>query len=344
MLFTSVSQGHVLHPAVLPGKNVGDLPVDRIGGGDKQGGHHIPEIAHVQAHHLLHILAQGGGGIQRHHAVPQVVQLHPVLRCADGVHGVALGALRPAGGAQYQNLLLPVPVDVVHPEAAVLFAQQLHHLIAVDGVGRQGVGLPRRLPVHDDLLGGAVVQILVRDRVDGVARALDDGGHLIVLLHLPVDVDLQGPLIGAHPEEGDGLLHAIAVQILELHLLGQLPGQGRGVLAAGIEHLVDPLVQLEVVVRRPRGAVELVHRLGKAAAQQQRQQPCRQQQLESSHVAAPSVGKVYQSFFIIPHFPAEWYAYFRFSPRPRRRAGRPARFFLTISAFDIIISTGDIVN
>ena len=53
------------------------------------------------------------------------------------------------------------------------------------------------------------------------------------------------------------------------------------------------------------------------------QQPCRQQQLESSHVAAPSVGKVYQSFFIIPHFPAEWYAYFRFSPAPPE-AGRAA--------------------
>ena len=68
--------------------------------------------------------------------------------------------------------------------------------------------------------------------------------------HLAVDVDLQRPLIRTHPEKGNSLLYAIPVQILKLHLLGQLPAEGRGVLAPLREHLVDLIVQLQIIVGR----------------------------------------------------------------------------------------------
>ena len=82
---------------------------------------------------------------------------------------------------------------------------------------------------------------------------------------------------------------AVSVQILKLHLLGQLPAEGRGVLAPLREHLVDLIVQLQIIVGRLGRRVEFLHRLGKTAGQKH-QQPRRQKQPAFFHRRNPSMG------------------------------------------------------
>ena len=161
----------------------------------------------------------------------------------------------------------------------------------MNGVHRENLPLVAAdLPADHNFLTGTAVQVLIINGIDGrlPALALNDSGHLIILLHLAVDVDFQGAVVGAHPKEGNRLFNAVPVQILELHLLGQLPGERRGILPPLTEHLVNPVVQHQIIVGGLRRGVEVVHRLGKAPGQQ-RQHRRRQPKFQPflSHVVLP---------------------------------------------------------
>ena len=158
-------QGHILQPPVFPGENVGDLPVFSVGGGDKQRRRHVLEIARLHADQLLHPVGQWCGGVQLQDTIPEVIDLHSAARRA--VDKALCLAHFPCRHLEHEDFLLSIPVNVINLEAGVVGAHQLKHLITVDGVSRQGVPLPRCLPVHDELLGGAVVKVLI---VDGVNR------------------------------------------------------------------------------------------------------------------------------------------------------------------------------
>ena len=210
--------------------------------------HPILQVARLDPifHQGGHIAGKRGGGIQLQHPVPVVVQLRPVT-------------VLPHACVDDHNLIDSVGVQVAHLEIGILCPHQFQNLVVMNGIGRQGIELVALLPAYDDLLAGYAVHILVADHIDGGAGALYHGRQLIILVGLPVNADFQLPLVRAHPEKSDGLLHAVSIQILELYLLGQLARQRGGIFPAGVEHFADLVVQLQIVVRRLGLGIHLVH-------------------------------------------------------------------------------------
>ena len=89
------------------------------------------------------------------------------------------------------------------------------------------------------LLPAVLVQILVGNAVNAGAGALNDGSLLISLLSGGKDIDLQGLLIRRVAEEGQRLLLAVSVQILQLHGLDVAAGDGGRVLRPALQQLVE---------------------------------------------------------------------------------------------------------
>ena len=128
-------------------------------------------------------------------------------------------------------------------------------------------------PADHHLGGPAAAQVFVIDGVDGGPLALDHGVGIIgVVAALLEDVDLQGLGIAGDPEEGDGLLHPVAVDVLELDRLDVVAGQRSCVLRSQGRHgLLDAPVQALILGRRLRQSVKLLRRVERASGGHEQQ-------------------------------------------------------------------------
>ena len=111
-------------------------------------------------------------------------------------------------------------------------------LDAIDGV--EGVRVNPRVPSVLVLYRHAQArQDVLRSLAAQDAGALNDGSLLISLLSGGKDIDLQGLLIRRVAEEGQRLLLAVSVQILQLHGLDVAAGDGGRVLRPALQQLVE---------------------------------------------------------------------------------------------------------
>ena len=152
------------------------------------------------------------------------------------------------------QLLGTVTVQIGQAKAGVaVHPQQLDALYVIKAVDPQGVVGGGDLPGDHHLLVLGAAYIFVGHRADGAAHPLDDAALLIgVVLPQTEHIDLQRPLRPRNPEKGHGgLLHPVAVQVLELDGLGVGPRLGRdGLPADGGTDLADDGVEVAVVLRR----------------------------------------------------------------------------------------------
>ena len=111
-------------------------------------------------------------------------------------------------------------------------------LDAIDGV--EGVRVNPRVPSVLVLYRHAQArQDVLRSLAAQDAGALNDGSLLISLLSGGKDIDLQGLLIRRVAEEGQRLLLAVSVQILQLYGLDVAAGDGGRVLRPALQQLVE---------------------------------------------------------------------------------------------------------
>ena len=111
-------------------------------------------------------------------------------------------------------------------------------LDAIDGV--EGVRVNPRVPSVLVLYRHAQArQDVLRSLAAQDAGALNDGSLLISLLSGGKNIDLQGLLIRGVAEEGQRLLLAVSVQILQLHGLDVAAGDGGRVLRPALQQLVE---------------------------------------------------------------------------------------------------------
>ena len=146
------------------------------------------------------------------------------------------------------DLVVAVLIQVVYSVFGVGgAAEHLCQVVVVQGVGGQGVDGGGELPADEQFPHGvrAALELADHHRVDGGAVALDDQrGGVAIRLDLPEDVEFQGlTFCRAVPEEGDGLVGAVVVQVGELDGLEVGAGEGGGVLQTLIQDVLQTGLQ-----------------------------------------------------------------------------------------------------
>ena len=180
-----------------------------------------------------------------------------------------------------------VPVQIGGEAAAAVGLKNLCGLIAGDGVGGQRVGGGVDLPADEDVAAGST-QVGVGDELNVAAHALDLGQDLVVpVLILLEDDDGQGGVGRGVPEEGDGLLFAVAVDVHQLDGLAVFATEGGDGLCVSL-FLVDAGLEIHIGLGGFGQGVHLVHIAENAAGQTQRTQHGRQADQQAfSHGRGP---------------------------------------------------------
>lgn len=143
------------------------------------------------------------------------------------------------------------------------------------------------LPADEDVAAGST-QVGVGDELNVAAHALDLGQDLVVpVLILLEDDDGQGGVGRGVPEERDGLLLSVAVDIHQLDGLAVFAAEGGDGLCISL-FLVDAGLEIHIGLGGFGQGVHLVHIAENAAGQTQRTQHGRQADQQAfSHGRGP---------------------------------------------------------
>ena len=269
----------------------------------KHIGHHVGSALSRRA-----VIPQEAGHIEGRITVGQVV-------IADGIQRIGVGreahridalhrVLRPivigrraaalvVRGIHHNgdDLLLIVLIHIFDGVTGVIGScHQLGHIAVFNRIGREDIDRAGNTPAHDQLLGGGAVQLAVDHRVDHITVARNGAVLCVAALAVRLEnADLQRMLLtGGVPQEGQRLIYAVAVQILQLNGLGMGAGDRRSILIAHIQQGFQAGLKAFILRRRVGQGVKLLRCAQSAAGQCHCQ--CRRQQPQQdplSHRAPP---------------------------------------------------------
>ena len=228
-------------------------------------------------------IAAGGGqtvDIQSHLPVVRLAELHIGHRTHFQTHGhliehpvLILPELKDPGAVKAGNavpdgkghLLCAVSVDIVDHHIGVLHIQQNPHALLCKIINRHAVRAALiKTPAHGEAVA-VFLQLRIINGPQGGAVALRHADAHIALPFLPEGVDLIGAAFGA--EKGQCLVGAVAVQIHQLHRLSAGAGFGHGIGCAGLQNLVELLLQLHILGRHFGQQKKAVAKLQATASQ-----------------------------------------------------------------------------